>query len=93
MIKTFKDTATEQIFHGGKPKSLPADIHRTAYRKLVQIYASSSLQDLHIPPGNRLEALKGDLGGLYSIRINAQWRICFSWHDGHAYDVHISDYH
>lgn len=93
MIKSFSDIATEQVFHGAKPKSLPATIHRTAYRKLVQIYAATSINDLRIPPGNRLELLKGDLQGFYSIRINDQWRICFSWHDGHAYDVHITDYH
>lgn len=93
MIKSYKDVATEQIFHGGKPRTLPATIHRVAYRKLVQIYAAVSLHDLRIPPGNRLESLKGELEGFYSIRINDQWRICFTWHEGHAYNVHIIDYH
>jgi toxin HigB-1 len=73
--------------------NLPQNIQRTARKKLVIIDAASDLNDLRIPPGNRLEALKGNRKGQHSIRINDQWRICFKWNDGDAYDVEITDYH
>lgn len=74
-------------------RKLPRDIQQTAMRKLWMLDAAYTLQDLRIPPGNRLERLKGDRSGQHSIRINQQWRICFRWHDGNAYDVEIIDYH
>lgn len=69
------------------------DIQKTALRKLVQLHAATELEFLRIPPGNKLEMLRGDRSGQYSIRINDQWRICFSWHNGNAYVVEIIDYH
>ena len=72
---------------------MPNDIIKVANRKLVQIHNACSLSDLRAPPGNRLEALSGDRGGQYSIRINDQWRVCFRWQDGDAFDVEIVDYH
>ena len=93
MIKTFADKETEKLFSGLAPRKVPSDIHRVALRKLVQLNASVELDFLRIPPGNRLEGLKGDRLGQYSIRINDQWRICFVWRDGDAYDVEIVDYH
>jgi len=93
MIKTFADTDTEGLFFGQKPRNLPNQIWSGATRKLLILDAAESLQDLRIPPGNRLEKLKGDRSGQYSIRINDQWRICFEWLEGHACDVEITDYH
>ena len=93
MIKSFKDGDTEIIFHRQTAPKLPPDIHRVALRKLLMIDAASSLKDLKIPPGNRLEALKKERKGQYSIRINDQWRVCFIWKEGNAYDVEIADYH
>lgn len=93
MIKQFADANTEALFRRERPKKLPHDIHRRALRKLVMLNAAESLQDLRSPPGNRLEKLKGNRTGQYSIRINEQWRICFEWHDGDAYQVEITDYH
>lgn len=74
-------------------RKLPSDIQRIALRKLTQLSAADSLDDLRVPPGNRLEALKGNRAGQHSIRINDQWRICFVWKDGHAHAVEIVDYH
>lgn len=93
MIKTFADRNTEQIFNRLRVSRLPDNIQKTAYRKLLMIDAADKLHDLKIPPGNRLEKLKGDLTGRYSIRINNQWRIIFSWIDNNAYEVEITDYH
>lgn len=74
-------------------KKLPPDIQRAALRKLVALHNSVSLDDLRIPPGNNLEQLRGDRKGQYSIRINGQWRVCFAWKEGNAFDVEIADYH
>jgi toxin HigB-1 len=93
MIKHFADANTEALFRRQRPRKFPGDIHRRALRKLVMLDAAVSLQDLRTPPGNRLEKLKGDREGQYSIRINDQWRICFEWQDGDAYEVEITDYH
>ncbi len=93
MIKTFADKETKQLFEKRVARRIPADIQRVALRKLLQLHAAVELEFLRIPPGNRLESLKGDRAGQYSIRINDQWRICFNWHNSDAYDVEIVDYH
>lgn len=93
MIQTFVDKHTAAIFDGFEVRKLPKTIQETARRKLKLIDAATSLDSLRIPPGNRLEALKGDRAGQWSIRINNQWRICFIWQDGHAFEVGIVDYH
>ena len=93
MIKTFKCKETEKIFSGRISTRLPSDIQRTALRKLTQLHGAATLDFLRAPPGNFLEKLGGDRAGQWSIRINDQWRICFKWQDGHAYDVEITDYH
>ena len=93
MIKSFAEKETERLFHGHLARKLPSDIQRSAQRKLRQIHAAAVLTDLSVPPGNRLEALKGDRAGQHSIRINNQWRICFVWSDGGAEHVEIVDYH
>ena len=93
VIHSFKDSQTEGLFQGRRASRLPFDIQRSARRKLLLIDAATILDSLRVPPGNRLEALKGDRKGQHSIRINAQWRICFAWRDGNAFDVEIADYH
>ncbi|MBI3393603.1 MAG: type II toxin-antitoxin system RelE/ParE family toxin [Nitrospirae bacterium] len=93
MIKSYRDKDAERLFHGHFSRRLPHDLQRIARRKLLQVDAASALDTLRVPPGNRLETLKGDRRGQHSIRINEQWRICFTWKDGHAYDVQIVDYH
>jgi toxin HigB-1 len=93
MIRTFADDDAEGLFKGRFSKKLPHDIQRIAQRKLRQIHAAEALDDLRVPPGNRLEPLKGPRNGQHSIRINDQWRICFAWRDGAADDVEIVDYH
>ena len=93
MIKSFSDKDTESLFRGQKPRKLPNDIWKRGTRKLLIIHAATDLSELRVPPGNRLEKLSGDREGEYSIRINNQWRICFIWRDGHAYQVEIADYH
>jgi len=93
MIKSFKCKETEKIFNRNYSKKFPNDIQRIALRKLRMINHSQNLQDLKVPPGNRLEELKGKRKGQYSIRINNQWRICFKWHDNNAIEVKIVDYH
>lgn len=94
MIISFACKETELIFSGDVSKKLPGDIQRTALRKLLIIEAAISIEDLRVPPGNRLEKLVGDRDDQYSIRINAQWRICFNWTDeGNAQDIEIVDYH
>ena len=92
MICGFKCKQTQQLFQGTTPKRFRA-IEGVALRKLDMLDAATHLDDLRIPPGNRLEALKGDRAGMHSIRINDQWRICFVWHEGHAHEVEIVDYH
>ena len=93
MLKSFRDRDTERLFQRHPVKKLGADVQRTALRKLRMLDAATVLEDLRVPPGNRLERLKGDRKGQHSIRINRQWRICFRWRSGDAYDVEIVDYH
>ena len=93
MIKSFRNKETEKIFNRLLSSKLPQKIQPIARKKLVILDAALELNDLRIPPGNRLEALKGNRKGQHSIRINNQWRICFKWSDGDAYDVDITDYH
>ena len=93
MIKTFRDTETELLWSDEFSRRIPVNIHKVAFRKLQLLNAAVVLTDLLVPPGNRLEALKGDRRGQHSIRINDQYRICFEWRDGNAYDVEIADYH
>lgn len=92
MIKSFQDKHTEQFNDGDHVARFEA-VHKVALRKLDMLAAAHSLEDLRQPPNNRLEALKGDRRGQYSIRINDQFRICFEWRDGHAFNVEIVDYH
>ena len=92
MIRGFADANTEALFLGEMPRRF-ANIGKAARRKLDMIDGADRVTDLLAPPGNRLEKLRGDRAGRYSIRINDQWRICFSWRDGDAYDVEIVDYH
>lgn len=93
MIRDFADREAEKVWAGRPSRRLPADIQNVARRKLRMLNNASSLDDLKIPPANRLEALKGDRKGQHSIRINDQWRVCFRWHNGDAHDVEIVDYH
>ena len=93
MIKSFGDKETEKVWDREHSKKLPNDIQERALMKMQQLHASGDLKDLSIPASNQLEALKGDRKGQCSIRINKQWRICFKWKDGHAFDVAIADYH
>lgn len=93
MIKSFKDREAERIYTRRFSRKLPHDIQEIALRKLKMINNAVSINDLRIPPANRLEKLEKDRTGQYSIRINNQWRICFKWKDGDAYDVEITDYH
>lgn len=91
MIVSFKDTNTKQIFERIFVNKFSKDINKRAYRKLLMLDAANKLDDLLIPPGNRLKKMKGI--NLYSIRVNKQWRICFKWKDKNAYEVHLIDYH
>jgi len=93
MIKSFKDKETEKVYSREGSNKLPRDIQQTALRKLRMINNSKNLNDLRIPRANRLERLRGTREGQYSIRINDQWRICFTWQEADAYDVEITDYH
>ena len=93
MIRTFNCKETEKLFKRIRSARLPSDIQRTAMRKLVAIHAARTLNALRTPPANHLEALSGMRHGQHSIRINDQWRICFRWCEGNAYDVEITDYH
>ncbi|MDH5217106.1 MAG: type II toxin-antitoxin system RelE/ParE family toxin [Gammaproteobacteria bacterium] len=93
MIKTFADKETEKLFKRVFSKKLPNNIQSLARRKLLMIDAATAIDDLRSPPGNRLEKLSGNRAGQHSIRINNQWRICFVWKSGHAYQVEVTDYH
>jgi proteic killer suppression protein len=93
MIQSFADPETELIWSGRRSRKLPPDIQNVALRKLRLLNQARVLNDLRVPPGNRLEALKADRLGQHSIRINNQWRICFIWHEGGPMDVEIVDYH
>ena len=93
MLKSFRDQETERLFLRHFSRRLSPGLHRVAWRKLAMLDAAERLEDLMIPPGNRLEKLSGDRKGQYSIRINDQWRVCFQWTKGDAYEVEITDYH
>jgi proteic killer suppression protein len=93
MIRSFADRDSLRVFQRLQVKRLSMDLQRAAYRKLLIIDAAGSINDLRIPPGNRLEKLSGDREGQYSIRINEQWKICFNWRANDAFEVEISDYH
>jgi len=93
VIRNFKDKETQKIFDRQRSRKLPSDIQQVALRKLRMLNRAENLQDLRVPPANRLERLVGDREGKYSIRVNDQWRICFEWQDGEVLDVEIVDYH
>jgi proteic killer suppression protein len=93
MIKSFRCKDTEELFKRQLSSKFYSEIRRNALRKLLILDAAENLEDLRVPPGNRLKKLAGDRQGQHSIRINDQWRICFRWHQGDAYDVEITDYH
>ena len=93
MIKSFACKETEKLFRGEFTRKLPQTIHRSVLRKLLILDAAEMLEDLRVPPGNRLERLSGDREGQYSIRVNNQWRVCFEWRRENAYNVEVVDYH
>lgn len=93
MIESFASAETERLFATGKSRRLPPDILRRAVMRLTQLQAAIAVEDLRQPPSNHLESLSGDRAGQWSIRINSQWRVCFRFEDGNAYDVDIVDYH
>jgi proteic killer suppression protein len=93
VIKSFRDKETEQLFSRHFSRRFPPNLHKVAWRKLAILDAAEQLDDPRVPPGNRLEKLSGNREGQYSIRINDQWRICFRWSEGNAYDVEVTDYH
>ena len=93
MIKSFGDRDTQRLFERERVRRYPGELQRTMLRKLVVVDAAEALDDLRVPPGNRLEKLRGKRAGQHSIRINDQWRICFRWEDGDAHEVEIVDYH
>ena len=93
MIRSFQDKDAERLFHRERVRKPPSGIQRVALRKLVQLDAATTLDDLGVPPGNRLERPKGERAGQFSIRINDQWRVCFRWSRRDAFDVEIVDYH
>jgi proteic killer suppression protein len=93
MIKGFKDKEAERLFNREPSRQISSEIQRIGLRKLRMLHRAKTLDDLRVPPGNRLEALKGDRLGQYSIRINERWRICFIWDEGDVTEVEIVDYH
>ncbi len=93
MIASFKDKRTAAVWAGRLPKGFPADGANAARRKLRMVDAAIRLNDLEVPPGNRLEALKGKRRGQHSIRVNDQWRVCFVWQEGGAHEIEVTDYH
>jgi toxin HigB-1 len=93
VIQSFKDRETQKIFERQRSRKLPSDIQQVALRKLRMLNRAETLQDLRVPPANRLERLSGDREGQYSIRVNDQWRVCFDWQDGDALNLEIVDYH
>ncbi|GJM01745.1 MAG: plasmid maintenance system killer protein [Rhodomicrobium sp.] len=93
MIISFKDKTTQKIFQGKRLKKIPEELQRRIERKLIQIDSAVVLEDLAVPPGNRLKTLSGDRAGQHSIRVNDQWRICFIWDDEGVSDVELVDYH
>ncbi len=93
MIRSFRDKATAQVFQGQQPRGMARDLAVAARRKLVSLDAAEHLEDLRLPPGNRLEALRGDRAGQHSIRINGQWRLVFIWREDGPHEAEIVDYH
>lgn len=93
MIASFRDPDTERLWQDGKSRRLPADLRRRAFKKLAILNAAVTLDNLVVPPGNYLEALRGNRAGQHSIRINDQYRVCFVWREGNAFNVEIVDYH
>jgi proteic killer suppression protein len=93
MIASFRDKETETLWQSGRSRRLPTDLQLRAFKKLAILNAAVTLHNLKVPPGNQLEALRGNRTGQYSIRINDQYRMCFTWRDGNAFDVEIVDYH
>jgi proteic killer suppression protein len=93
VIVSFKNSDTEKLFWSGTSRRLPASLRKVAGRKLAWLHSARDLNDLRIPPGNRLEALSGERKGQHSIRINIQYRLCFVWREGNAHEVEIVDYH
>jgi len=93
VIRTFRDAETERLWKEEWSRRIPASLRKAALKKLQMLNAAGALGDLALPPGNRLERLRGDREGQHSIRINDQYRICFKWRDGNAYKVEIADYH
>jgi len=93
MIASFRDPETERLWRSGKSRRLPPDLHLRAFKKLAILNAAVALDNLKVPPGNCLEALRGDRAGQHSIRINRQYRVCFEWRNGNAFAVEIADYH
>jgi proteic killer suppression protein len=93
VIRSFRDVETRKVFEREWARKLPPEVQRRAHRKLLLLDAAERLEDLRVPPGNRLERLTGNRAGQHSIRINDQWRICFRWKEGDAHDVEICDYH
>ena len=93
MIESFASSETESLFATGKSRRLPPEILKRAVMRLTQLHAATDVEDLRIPPSNRLEALTGDLIGKWSVRINDRWRLCFRFENCHAYEVEIVDYH
>jgi proteic killer suppression protein len=93
VIKSFADKETQRLFRGRKSKAVPPELRERALSKLLVLNAATNIEDLRAPPGNRLEKLRGDREGQYSIRVNRQYRVCFSWIGADAHDVEITDYH
>jgi toxin HigB-1 len=93
MIVSFRDKETERLWQSGKNRRLPADLQRRAFKKLAILNAAVTLDNLKVPPGNQLEALRGNRAGQYSIRVSNQYRVCFVWRGGNAFEVEIVDYH
>jgi proteic killer suppression protein len=93
MILSFRDKETEQLWQSGRNRRLPADLQRRAFKKLAILNAAVALENLKVPPGNQLEALRGNRAGQHSVRVNEQYRVCFVWRNGNAFEVEILDYH
>ena len=93
MIKTFASKLTQELFVKGTARGVPPDLAKLAARKLEYVHLATRLDDLKVPPGNRLHALRGDRQGQHAIAVNDQWRVCFRFVDGDAYDVEVCDYH
>ncbi len=93
MIVSFRDEETKRLWRLGKNRHLPADLQLRAFKKLAILNAAVTLDNLKVPPGNQLEALRGNRAGQYSIRVNDQYRVCFVWRAGNAFEVEVVDYH